>query len=122
MEHPKPKKSDRESENRKRKIDLVSYRMVQSALAIDRDHDQCVVCKFVLGADTPRADVHHVYGRGRVAGDWREQYTSLMCVCKKHHPLPIQTPGGNEELAWVEAVRAQANDTPINKKFEHRVV
>lgn len=124
---PKPKKADRLVETKKRKAALRAYRHANVTRAIERDGSLCIFCYFLdderipVSAPpfkvTPREEVHHVYGRGREAGDRREHYTSLACTCKSCHPLPIQTPGGNEHLEWVETALRMANDTPINKRF-----
>lgn len=113
----KPSKSDRLKIKKEQKTDLGSFRRIQSALAIQRDGNLCAICWFQHNRETPRADIHHVYGHGKKAGDWREHHTSLLCVCKSCHPSPIRDPGGNAALLWVEAVLAQANTTPINKKY-----
>ena len=115
---PKPTKAERLATKSDQKQDLKLYRQVQAALAIERDHSYCVFCYFMDGRIVPRADVHHVYGRGKRAGDWREHYRHLLCTCRKHHPLPIQTPGGNPDLAYVEQVMANANETPIDPYFQ----
>lgn len=119
--YPKPEKSHRLAAKAGKKASLADYRRVQSALAIHRDQDLCVFCWFLLGVKKKRADIHHVYSRGKDAGDWREHYTSLACTCKMHHAiaLPIQNPGGNPALAWVEYCLTQANESPINKEFRH---
>jgi hypothetical protein len=116
---PKPTKKERVAAKQDKKSDLANYRRVQSALAIDRDGGLCIFCYFLLGEKTKRDDLHHVYGRGKAAGDWRESYKNLAGTCRRHHPLPIQTPGGNPNLDWVEDVLRMANETPINKKFKH---
>lgn len=113
----KPEKGGRKREKEKQRQDLLKFRHQQVSLAIFRDNSQCAVCFFLHGKRRAREEVHHVYGRGRKTGDWREQHTSLLCVCKAHHPLPIQTPGGNYHLAWVEEVLKQANASPINPEF-----
>ena len=84
-----------------------------------RDGGFCAICYFRDGVETPFEEVHHVYSRGKKEGDWREHYTSLLCVCKKCHPLPIITPGGSARLGWVEEVLRKANAKPINKDFIH---
>jgi hypothetical protein len=98
---------------------LVAYRKSQAALAIERDNNQCVFCWFLLGRVTRRDDVHHAYGRGDDAGDWREEYHSLMCTCRKHHPPAIQQKGASGNLDWVEDVLRMANEDPINPRFYH---
>ncbi len=114
----KPKKADRLADKSRKHDELISFRQVQSKLAILRDRDQCAFCWFLLGVEERREEIHHVYGRGKKAGDWREHYTSLVCTCRRHHPLPIQTPGGNPNLDWVEAVLKMANEMPINANFK----
>lgn len=117
---PKPIKADRTKGKKDRQSRLGDYRRNQVALAILRDDSTCVFCWFSRGKRTPRTQVHHVYGRGRDAGDWREHYTNLLCVCNNCHPLPIQTPGANEDLAYVEDVLRMANEEPINPSFKPR--
>jgi len=117
MQVPKPTKTDRKAAKEAEHQELVKFRFIQSSLAILRDNNQCVSCWFLEGKVTRRDDVHHIYSRGKEAGDWREHYTSLLCTCRRHHPLPIQTPGGNPDLAYVEEVRKKANETPINRRF-----
>lgn len=116
---PKPTKLERQEASQARRHKLSEYRRAQAAIAIDRDNNQCVFCWFLQGKITRRDDVHHVYGRGRDAGDWRENYQSLVCTCRRHHPQPIQTKGGPHDLDWVEVILRQANETPINPKFYH---
>jgi len=113
---PKTQKKDKRREEEQRKKDLQEYRRVQSALAIERDGSLCVFCFFLHGKRTPRSDVHHTFGRGDTAGDPREHYTNLLCVCRECHPPPIIT-GGSPELDYIERVRKQANETPINRRF-----
>jgi len=116
---PKPTKKDRLATTKKVKDDLKEYRRAQAAVAAYRDNQQCVICKFSMGRDTPMADVHHVYGRGKRAGDWREQAKNLMCVCRRCHPQPIKgDPGSSTDLAWVEDYLWMANGKPINPDFE----
>jgi hypothetical protein len=114
----KPTRQERQEVQAQDKAALLKYRWSQAALAIYRDDNCCAVCWFLLGKRTVRSDVHHVFSRGKIAGDWREQYVNLLCVCRKHHPLPIQYPGANPRLAWVEEVLRQANENPINPRFK----
>jgi len=114
---PKPKKSDRIAEQKTKHSELIQYRRVQAALAISRDNSLCVVCYFTDGLRVNREEVHHVFGRGIVAGDYREHYTNLMCVCRKHHPHPIKGDVPKLEMEWIEHIRKQANKTPINPHF-----
>lgn len=118
MAIPKPSKAARKDSDYKRKQLLREYRAKNAAMAILRDNDQCVFCWFVHGKVTPRADVHHVYSRGKTTGDWREHYTHMLCTCKKCHPPPIKQPGSSEKLAWVEQVMYLANTNPINPRFK----
>lgn len=100
----KPSKKDRLAVKSKREVALVRYRKEQYALAQERDNDLCVFC------GKPRDDVHHVYGHGKYAGDWREHYTSLMCVCRKHHPAPIFHKPAGPKLAYVERKLEKINE------------
>ena len=113
----KPSKQDRIAKDKQEKQALARYRQEQVVQAIHRDNSQCVFCWFLLGVTTKRDEIHHVYGRGTEAGDWRERYENLLCTCKRHHPPPIKSPGLNPNLDWVEAVRKAANEFPINPKF-----
>jgi hypothetical protein len=117
MMFPKPTKKSRVARENQRKAELAAYRRSQAALAIDRDGNQCIFCHFLDGGYGPREDVHHVFGRGSAAGDWREQYANLACTCRKHHPQPIKIPGSSKNLGWVEEVLKMANEHPINKSF-----
>lgn len=101
------------------KEELREYRQRQAALTIWRDNDQCVICYFKHLRNNRRAEIHHVYSRGRKAGDPREHYSNLMCVCRQCHPMPIQQQGASASLGWVENILEQANNTPINIRFKH---
>jgi hypothetical protein len=76
--HPKP--PTRKAEKEKQRARLREYRREQYQLAIDRDGGLCRMCGRMA------ADVHHVYGRGKRAGDWREHHDNLICVCRQCHP------------------------------------
>lgn len=104
MVNPKPRTID-------------EYREQQALLAIWRDSGYCTICWFYHKRQRAFQQVHHVYGRSRKMDSFREQYNSLLCVCLECHPLPIQFPGGNLALAYVEDVLAEANQTPINDDF-----
>lgn len=117
MEIPKPSKKERLSKKASEKRSLADYRHKQVELAIIRDRDLCAICFFKYSRLRRRQEVHHVYSRGRRAGDWREHYTCLLCVCKECHPLPIQQPGASASLGWVEDILEKANANPINKYF-----
>lgn len=119
MEFPKPTKKDRLSEDNAEKDAIRQYRHRNVQIAIYRDNNQCVFCWFLLRKTTRRQEVHHVFSRGVSENDWREHYTNLLCTCKKHHPMAIQTPGASQTLGWVEDILCQANQTPINTKFRH---
>lgn len=95
------------------------HRRTQAARAVYRDGALCVFCYFRDQKKVKGQEVHHVYGRGREVGDWQEDYHNLVSTCRRHHPPPIKTPGANPDLEYVEQIRKQANDTPINKEFEH---
>lgn len=114
---PKPSKKDRELAEQERKRKLKEYRKSQASLAVFRDDGMCAICHFRYHRDRRMDDVHHVFGRGRNIYDPREQFTSLLCVCRECHPQPIMYPGGNPILDWVEDVLRLANVTPINTSF-----
>lgn len=126
---PKPTRSARKADKASRTNALHDYRHTQAALAIERDGDLCIFCYFLDDDYKPvanppfrirkRADVHHVYGRGRTAGDWRESHKVLACTCRECHPQPIIAgPGNSPNLAWVEDALLRANTTPINRNFK----
>ncbi len=77
MAYPKPEL--RKVENARRLRELKKYRREQYLLAVERDSGLCECGRM---AD----DVHHKYGRGRRAGDWREHHEQLRCVCRECHP------------------------------------
>lgn len=97
---------------------LVKYRSIQATLCIERDNALCAIHFFKHNKIVSYHHVHHVRGRGRVAGDSREHYTSLLCVCNICHPPPAQDDEGKQ--SWVVDILAQANETPINSKFKHQ--
>jgi hypothetical protein len=119
---PKPTKEDRIRAKETKKRDLRDYRDAQYVLAKQRDAGYCVVCFFLHNKLRQASQVHHVYSRGRAAGDWREHHENLMCVCSLpgHHPLPIQFPGGSANLSWVEDLRKAMNDKPIKEQLHGR--
>ncbi len=96
---------------------LAEYRQKQANLARVRDGGYCVVCYFLLGLKVKASDVHHVYGRGVSVDDPREHYTSLICVCRKHHPQPIRV-APKEDQQWIVDVLKPANEKPINGDFK----
>ena len=101
---PKPTKLARDAERARRRQDLYDYRRVQYRLANRRDGGHCVIC------GNRGMDIHHVYGRGREAGDWREHYSKLMVVCRSCHPLPIVGDKAGKNLEWVEELLEEIND------------
>lgn len=104
--------------------DLKLYRKVNKIICIERDGGLCVNHYFNMGERVLACDVHHVFGRGKVAGDYREHYTNLLCTCRDCHPLPIFTANNiltsGENLSWVLELLKRANETPINEDFKHR--
>jgi len=96
---------------------LKKFREQQYQYAKIRDNGACTICFYNNGVLRNASEVHHVYSRGRARGDWREHFTSLLCVCQQCHPMPIQIPGANSSLSWVEEVLLKANSNPINKSF-----
>jgi hypothetical protein len=90
------------------------YIQTQAAITLDRDLGYCIFCWFNDNRIVIADDIHHFYGRGRDENDWREHYTSLGCVCRKHHPGPIKVVGKHPEL---EEVLEKANRHPINRRF-----
>lgn len=93
---------------------------MNARLAILRDGGQCAVHWFRDGQRVPYDEVHHVYGRGKEAGSFREHFTAFLCVCKQCHAQlpPIQTPGGDHTFTWVEELLGKANAHPINPEFK----
>ena len=107
-----------ELNSKNRKDALREYRNKNAMLAIYRDNDKCVICWFRDGIETNSTQVHHVYGRGREYGDWREHYTNLMCVCNECHPQPIKHKPAGDNLKWVEDIAKKMNLFTINKDFK----
>lgn len=118
MHKEKPSKKERLKEKEKIKHDLKSYRALNAALCIERDAGLCVIHYFLKNKRVPYHHIHHVRGRGKTAGDERENYKSLMCVCTACHPQPAQNDYGKQE--WVIDILNNANDTPINGNFKHQ--
>ena len=110
--------STRKDEKAAVKEKLHVYRRVQSMLVIDRDLARCVICWLRDGKKKRYDDIHHVFGRGNKAGDDREHYQNLMCVCRECHPPPAQDSYSRQ--AWVVKLLFKANETPINPEFEHQ--
>ena len=100
---PKPRKSDRHKTVADRREGLHVYRRRQYELAVDRDRGRCVFC----GKEA--VDVHHAFGRGKHAGDKREHFTSLMCVCRACHPGKIVGDRAGKNLEYVEQKLKEIN-------------
>ena len=102
---PKPTKLERTQARNKKKRELKRQRKSQALYALERDKYTCVVPE----CDKPADDVHHVFGRGREASDPREFHTSLLSVCREHHPGRVvgNTPGKNHE--WVVELLESVN-------------
>ena len=101
---PKPRAADRKLANHALKAQLKLWRATQYRKAIERDGGWCRICD-----KRNAADVHHVYVRGKDMFDWREDYTNLMCVCRKCHPQPIKHKPAGPKLAWVEDILEKIN-------------
>lgn len=101
---PKPLKRDRLEARDERKIYLKEYREQQYCKAFERDGGKCALC------GKPANDVHHCYGRGVDAGDWREHYTNLMCVCRGCHPGRIVGERAGKNLEFVEDKLKEINN------------
>jgi len=101
---PKPK------QKRKGKSALRKYRKEQRLLAIQRDAGLCQYCYRLKGKYVDAQEVHHVFGRGRKAGDWRESYKSLLSTCRDCHPSGTSRNRGDEVSEWV---LEQANKFPL---------
>jgi len=100
----KPKKGAKKKQNEKRKRELAAYRKEQFTLAYARDNGGCRICE-IARAD----DCHHILGRGREAGDFREHYTNLMFVCRTCHPLPIKFMPPPDDMVWIIELRDRIN-------------
>jgi hypothetical protein len=108
-------------EKKKQREALKEYRRVHAALAIHRDNGYCVAC-FVekKGYLRKYEHVHHVFGRGTKAGDEKERYTSLMCLCAFHHRhISIVRFQGKRRHKRQLTLLGIANNQPINPDFEH---
>lgn len=112
-------KQERENQTKQRKQALNNYRHIQSLLAANRDGGLCVFHYFLKGQKVQKQDIHHCFGRGDQAGDWREHYTSLLSTCRECHPLPMQDLGSKQN--WVIEVMDKANKTPINPDYKHQI-
>lgn len=114
---PKPTKKSRTDEKEAKKAALKEYRAQQRKLAVFRDNGLCTIHYFLEHEEVPYDEVHHVYGRAKEAGHWRENHASLLCVCRDCHPPPIQNIGASKNLGWVEYVMRLANSDPINRDY-----
>ena len=101
--YPKPLKDDRLEARDDRRHRLQEYRRSQYAKAMERDGGRCVFCP------APAQDIHHAYGRGRDAGDYREYYKNLMCVCRACHPGRIVGDRAGRNLEYVEEKLREIN-------------
>jgi len=101
---PKPQRGAKKKANEKRKRELAAYRKEQFTLAYARDNGGCRICE-IARAD----DCHHILGRGREAGDFREHYTNLMFVCRTCHPLPIKFMPPPDDMVWIIELRDRIN-------------
>jgi len=109
----KPEKEERLHKARQRRENLKTFRALQHTMAQLRDSGLCVICFFKYNRPVPASEVHHAFGRGVSAEDWREDVTSLMCVCKSCHPHgAARHAHGKQE--WVIDILRQANADPIN--------
>ncbi len=84
--HPKPE--PRKRQKQRASFRLADHRRQQALRAKDRDSWRCQICAD-KGVTTRALDVHHIFGRGRTKGDWRENYMALLCVCRACHPAPL---------------------------------
>lgn len=111
----KPEKTAKE-ERRERMKRRGEYAQLQAQRVVFRDNGLCINCYFVHGRAKKYDEVHHFYGRGRDAGDWREHHTSLGCLCRSCHRKfgPIQTKGTRPEQ---ELILQRANEDPINQRY-----
>ena len=95
---------------------LLLERAINKRIALDRDSGLCAICYFEDRKRVQAVDVHHVYRRARKPGSYRENYKSLMCLCRKHHD---NFHSGRLPIDHIEEVLRKCNDTPINQRFEH---
>ena len=118
--YPKPCKQDRNKQGSDQKAALLERRRQEYEKAYDRDNGLCVFCYYQMGKRVRADDVHHVYGRSNKAENWRERYIVMVCTCRKCHPPPIHGGrGSSTKLIYVEIALRRANETPINKRFQH---
>ena len=111
----KPSKKDRLAVKSKREVALVRYRKEQCALAWKRDKGMCRICNKV-----PAVECHHIWGRGKITGDWREVYTSLICTCRACHPRPIHHRPPKKDMIWIETLQKQINQNTKEKQSDER--
>jgi hypothetical protein len=117
---PKPSKKQRTMDEKREHDELYQHRKKQFELAYLRDNGLCVFCYFLRGVRTHAADVHHVYGRGKYKGSWREDFRMMVCTCRRCHPQPIYGGQGTSiKLKYVETMLDRANQTPINSLFKY---
>lgn len=115
--NPKPQKGARKERKEYVSNALKEYRREQFAIAAQRDGGWCVFCRIIDERFMPMDDVHHVFGHGTTERSPKEHFTSLICVCRKHHPQPISCGGVDEKDIRVRMWRS-ANLYPHNKAFK----
>lgn len=94
-------------------MNLSEYRQEMRRIAVLRDGNFCMICKWTHGITTTAQAVHHVFGRGASIDSVREWYTSLMCVCNACHPWPILIPPGDDRHIEVLRVWKSMNVEPV---------
>lgn len=104
----------------KRQDRVKAYRSEQAKLAIYRDNALCAIHFFSHGVRRPYEEVHHVFGRGRDAGDWREHVSSLLCVCRQCHPAGAARAPNGPHHPIIRILR-KANTSPINEDVKGSV-
>ena len=114
---PKPQKGAKRKANEKRKRELAAYRKEQRALAIERDEGGCRFCEVARGTD-----VHHAYGRGRQAEDWREHFSNLITTCQSCHPAPIYVQPPKPHLEYVVELLDKINTEPRKASGQPRAI
>lgn len=98
---------------------LSDYRKAMRAKAVFRDDGKCMICKWTMGVTTPYAEVHHVFGRGTYVLSPKEDFTSLMSVCRSCHPQPLLVPMISHELTYILTVWRNMNCSPANMLFRY---
>lgn len=104
LSHPKPLAAERKLANYELKHQLRLWRHSQYKKAMERDKGMCRICEKHVAQD-----VHHIWGRGSDIYDWREDYTSLISVCRKCHPRPIHHRPPKKDMEWIEELQKKIN-------------